>query len=300
MTDGFLTILGVLFIIFAVTFPVWQFVKTEKKDTLKKGLMPIATLAGFLGLVLAFHERITELTTPFGTLHTQALADVGDIAKLKTQAEQQTSTINLVADEVTKVKTLSETVSSQLTEAKKRLSSLDATTKAAQATLDNMRQEEDFLMTVAAALGDDRKSFDKLKTLAGDKANRFAETAAQVWASIFDAHSSLLSQSGFPAPWASGVDPSKFTIEQLSEIYSSALGWVKLSLLEYIFKREDIPRQARLDFMLKVMKSDQSLLAMEYAGRYFGQLSGQPNRKAMALDYFSAWWDEHRYEFDGK
>jgi len=40
-----------------------------------------------------------------------------------------------------------------VTEAEKKLTALDAATKAAQATLNNMRQEEDFMMTVLAAQG---------------------------------------------------------------------------------------------------------------------------------------------------
>ena len=72
-----------------------------------------------------------------------------------------------------------------------------------------------------------------------------------------------------------------------------------MALLEYVFRREDIPKQSRLDFMMKIMQSDPSLLATEYAGRYFAQIADL-RIKAMALDYFSHWWDEHRHEFDGK
>ena len=107
-------------------------------------------------MALILQDRITGFKTPVGTLQTvtaQALADAGDIAKLKTQAEQQTATINLVASEATKAKQLSETVAGQVTEAEKKLTALDAATKAAQATLNNMRQEEDFMMTVLAAQG---------------------------------------------------------------------------------------------------------------------------------------------------
>lgn len=156
------------------------------------------------------------------------------------------------------------------------------------------------MITVIAAQGDDRNSFDKLKTMGGDKGNRFAEIATQARNSIFEAHSSPLAQGNFPSPWRSGVDPSKFTLDQLSEIYQGAPAQIKPNLLEYISKRDNIPKQQRLEFFLHVMKNDQSLTAMEYAGRYFAQLSGQPNIKAMALEYFTSWWDNHRHEFDGK
>jgi hypothetical protein len=52
----------------------------------------------------------------------------------------QTATIDLVASEATKAKALSETVAGQVAEGQKKLAALDAVTKAAQATLDNVRQ----------------------------------------------------------------------------------------------------------------------------------------------------------------
>jgi hypothetical protein len=178
-----------------------------------------------LGVALILQDRITGFKTPVGTLQTvtaQALADAGDIAKLKTQAEQQTATINLVASEATKAKQLSETVAGQVTEAEKKLTALDAATKAAQATLNNMRQEEDFMMTVLAAQGNDRKSFDKLKVIASDKSSLFAEAAGQAWSTIYEAHSSPWAEGNFPSPWNPGVDPSKFALDQLSTIYQAA------------------------------------------------------------------------------
>ena len=107
----------------------------------------------------------------------QALADAGDIAKLKTQAEQQTATINLVASEAAKAQTVSATAAEQVAEAQKNLTSLDTAIKAAQDTLDNLRQEEDFVMTVVAALGDDRPSFDKLTHLIRGDEQRYHITS---------------------------------------------------------------------------------------------------------------------------
>lgn len=304
MTDA-IRILGILLLLFGIGFPAWWLVKGRgREEPLKgRGIIGVGTAAAFFGVVLIIQDRITGLTTPVGTIQAatvQALADAGDVAKLKAQAQNQTATINLVASEATKAKELSATVAGQVAEAENKLKALDASTKAAQVALDNVRQEEDFMITVIAAQGDDWNSFDKLKTMGGDKGNRFAEIATQARNSIFEAHSSPLAQGNFPSPWRPGVDPSKFTLDQLSEIYQGAAAPIRPSLLEYIFKRNDLPKQGRLDFFLHVMKTDQSLTAMEYAGRYFAQLSGQPNIKAMALEYFASWWDKHRREFDGK
>ena len=301
MTDA-IRILGVILVVFAVAFSAWPLVRTGTKESPKAGRISVGFLAGFLGVALIMQARITTLTTPIGTIQAateQALADAGDVAKLKTQAENQTATINLVANEATKAKELSETVAKQVTEAENKLTDLDVATKSAQAALNNVREVEDFTMTVLAAQGDDRRSFDKLKSMAGDKNNRFAATAGQAWNSIFEAHSGPISQDFPSPPWKPDVDPSKLALEQLSNGYENAPYQIRPMLLKYIANRNDIPLQKRLDFLMVVMKSDQSLLAMEYAGRYFGQLSSQ-NIKAMALDYLSSWWNEHRHDFEGK
>lgn len=301
ITTG-IRILGLLLVVSGVGFPFWWLVRKAPKEQLNR-VISVGALASIFGLALIIQDRITSIPTPLGTMKAataQVLADAGDVAKLKAQAQTQTATINLVASEAVKAKNLSATIAEQVTEAEQKLAALDTVTKAAQATLDNVRQEEDFMMTVIAAQGDDRQSFDKLKTLGENRGSQFAAIASQVRNSIFEAHSSPFWQSRFPSPWQPGVDPSKFTLPQLSEIYHGAEAQIRPNILEYIWKREDIPRQKCLEFMLYVMQDDHSLKAMEYAGRYFAQLSGQPNVKAMALEYFTSWWEKHRHEFDGK
>jgi hypothetical protein len=58
----------------------------------------------------------------------------------------------------------------------------------------------------------------------------------------------------------------------------------------------DISKLDQLDFMMHVIKTDGSLKAVEYAGRYFDEGTGQ-KIKFIFVKYLAQWWDEHRNEF---
>jgi len=270
-----------------------------------KGDIPIGFLIGFFGLALLVQDRITSLSTPWGEIRAatvKALADAGDIAMLKTQAQTQTATINLVADQATKAKALSETVAKQVTESQNKLAALDTALTAAQTTLTKAQQAEDFMMTVLAAQGgDDRESFDKLRAIADEVGGPFATRAESAWISVVRAHSALMSESGFTVPWKDGVDPRKFNLSILTNIYADLPTHLRPALLKYINNRNDISKQSRLDFLIKVMETDKSLRALEYAGRNFLALSGKSgNGNPMNIEGHLSWWREHRKDFDGK
>jgi hypothetical protein len=176
---------------------------------------------------------------------------------------------------------------------------LNRTIDDAQVTLANVKQEEEFTITALAAQADDRESFDKLRELALQKDYRFANLAANAWTLIFEAHNGPMSLSNIQTPWPQGVDPAKLSLSQLSALYQSAPTPVKPGILEYTWNRNDIPSLDRLDFMMSVMKSDHSLTAAEYAGRYFTQGTGQ-KIKPMAVDYLASWWVSHRQDYQNK
>jgi hypothetical protein len=103
----------------------------------------------------------------------------------------------------------------------------------------------------------------------------------------------------YTVPWKPGVEPSKLSLADLTQGYSAAPAFQKPGLLEYIWGRTDIPELDRLDFLMQVIKTDPSLTAVEYAGRFFAG-GTKANIKPIAVEALSKWWDEHRQEFVGK
>lgn len=304
-------VLGIALVIVGVAFPIWRLIAEKRKPNQPhRSAVAVGILAVFAGLALILADRITELTVRgVGTIHAvteQAVIDAKTVTDIKTQVESiktrvenGSATVDLVASQASKAKDMSELVASQTKEAAQKLETLNTAIKEANVALQKLRDEEEFQTLVLAAQNDDRVSFDRLETVANDKNSQFSDLAGHAWTTIFEAHSSPMSLSGFTVPWNPGLDPSKLSLTDLSLVYKSALSPIKPALLEYIWKREDVPKLLRLDFMMDVMKTDPSLMAVEYAGRYFTQGTDQ-KIKAMALDYLSKWWDAHRQEFVGK
>jgi hypothetical protein len=199
--DTLIKTLGVVFVLVAALFALLRQVRKKPADPPHKGDIGAAMVVGVLGCLLIISPRITSVPTPFGAVHAavqQALVDASDIAALKTQAQTQTATINLVADEATKAKALSETVAEHVAEAQAKLTALNTALMEANSNLIRAKQEEEFTMTVLSAqAGDDRTSFDNLRKIAADKTNQFRDLAHAAWVSVLQAHTSSFYGTGF-------------------------------------------------------------------------------------------------------
>jgi hypothetical protein len=307
-----LKVLGVALVIFGVAFPVWRLARKKGRSNQPHHGWTVLTgfLAVFAGLVLTMADRITELTVQgIGTIHAvteQAISDAQTVSSIKIQVEEikaqvehGRATVDIVATEAVKAKEVSELVNAQSKDAAQKLEKLNLAITSANDALQRLQEEEQFQTLILAAQNDDRPSFDKLKKIAEDKDSKFNTLAGQAWVTISEAHSGPMFLSGFTVPWSPGVEASKLLLPELSAYYKATPSQLKPAVLEYIWKRDDIPKLARLDFMMEIMKTDTSLTAAEYAGRYFTQGTDQ-KIKAMALEYLSQWWNEHRQEFIGK
>ncbi|MBO1225489.1 MAG: hypothetical protein JYX80_13785 [Candidatus Scalindua sediminis] len=252
---------------------------------------------------MILQDRITELTVQgVGTIKAatqQVESDAQAVSDLKERVENQSATVDLVAKEASKAKALSEEVADKNQRAEEKLAILDDSIKKANKTLTNLNLTSEFTLTVSAAQNDDRKAFDKLKEWSQDTTNPFSSKAAQAWHTIYESHNEPMYNSNFTVPWNEGIDPSKLLLPELIQQYKGASVQLRPALLEYIWKRDDIPKVDRLDFMIETMKHDSSLAAVEYSGRHF--TSGTELKiKPSAVEYLVGWWSEHRDGFIDK
>ena len=293
-------LIGILLVLNSIALTAW-WITTQNIH--KTAVITICLIAVFVGLVLILQDRITELTVKgVGTIKAvteQVQTDAKTVADLKERVENQSATVDLVAKEASKAKELSEEVADKNRRAEEKLNTLDEAITKANATLTNLDAATEFTMTVVAAQNDDRNAFDTLKRWSEDKNNPFSSKAAQAWSTIFESHNEPMYSSGFTVPWNEGFDPSKLSLPELAKQYHGASAQLKPALLEYIWKRNDIPKIDRLDFMIDVMKHDPSLTAVEYAGRHFTSGTGQ-KIKPMAIEYLVDWWGKHKLEFQEK
>ena len=209
---------------------------------------------------------MTEVGFGIGSIKSKALNDAKEIAELKVQIEKQLETLNSeIAD--------------------------------AQANVKDLRSISDFQMTVISAQTDDREAYDILSGWAEDGKFKFANEARKAWREVYKAHCSSFYQSGLEFPWAENIKHREMNIDELTKAYETIRDIFKPAYIEYISKRTDIPKSDRLNFFIRVMNTDCSLTAVEYAGRYFSQEVLKRtgiNYKPMEIGLFNDWWDENR------
>jgi len=294
-TSKSMKLIGLLIIANALILTGWQ-VATGAGG---KGVVSVCLIAVFVGLVLTFQDRITELSIKgVGTLKAatvEAESKLEAIERIKTRVEAQGATIDLVAKDAKEARQLTDEIKKKSEEVEKKVKEMDQNVERADKNTKELSAVLEFTNTVVAAQSDDRKAYDKLKAWADDPTFRYSKESLQAYVKVMDDHSSGMYSSGFTVPWSAEFDPAKLDLQALSAIYRTAPDHVKLGLIEYIWGRKDLTRLSRLDFLMSVIRTDSSLKAVEYAGRYFTQ-GTELKIKPVATDYLSQWWTEHRNE----
>jgi len=293
-------ILGIALILGSILFTTyWVIIK----DSNKAWLVSICLIAVFAGLALVFNERTTELTVKgVGTIKaaaTKAEIDAEVISEIKDRVENQRVIIDLVAKEAYEAKSISEEAANKNKMAEEKLEIISNSIKEAKSTIGELNSLSEYTMTVLKAQSDDRNAFDKLKEIALEENNPFSSNAKHAWITILESHNKPYFIADKKYPWNKNCDPSKLTLLELSQLYNTTYNYLKPNLIEYIWKREDIPKIERLDFLIDVIKNDSSLTAVEYAGRYFKSESGQ-KIKPLAAENFINWWKNNRDSFKEK
>lgn len=237
------------------------------------------------------------------------VAELSDEVQKRVEREFQTSNISAlirsnavarvqeIADPLIK-KEIDAKLAPRIIAAENRLATLDKEIGEARGTRDDLRERSRFAMTVIFAQNDDRKSFDQLKAWSEDPEFPFKNEAQQAWAKILDEHATPFTVSGFTVPWAEGIDPAKLSFSDLKNDFSRAPQYVRVALLEYIWKtRDDINKKDKMQFLADVLKSDDSLRVVEYAGRFFTGESKQ-KIKPLAVSVLLDWWEKNKADYE--
>ena len=88
------------------------------------------------------------------------------------------------------------------------------------------------------------------------------------------------------------------SLAQIGEAYQQAAPHIRLAILEFLWKtRTDMTKKERLGFLAQVLRDDDSLQVVEYAGRWFAQGSGD-KLKPLAIPLHLKWWDENKDSVD--
>lgn len=229
---------GMLVILASLIAGAWYVISGRPRPVLASSF---TFLAIFVGIFFVVYERATEITiTGVGTIKAAAKSAEGDaaaIAKVLTRVEAQSATIDLVA--------------AKATEAEKLSKELDRLVK--------------FSTTILAARADDRQAFDRLLGYANEKSD-LSRIAGDAYVGLRATYGGALKPGflNFPTPSdLASVAPSK-----IREFYSALPSTLHAHAIQIIWKREDIPKNDRLELLASVLQSDPSLSATYYAGKF--------------------------------
>ena len=288
-------LIGILLVLNSILVSAW-WIMTH--GTHKIALLTLCSLAVFAGLVLLLSDRITELTMKgIGTIKAaanQATADANVVAELKTRVESQSATVDLVAKEAADAKQLVNALSEKNSKAEEKLSELDKSINHGNLAVKELQLYTQFHSTVLAAQNDNRQAYDRLLAWSKDSSFQFQKASAQAAQTIMDQHNSPMAISNVSVPWNEGIDPQKLSLSQLQQNFTSAPPHIRRRILEFVWtKRTDMPKPDRLQFLVDVLRSDESLLVVEYAGRYFKD-GTRDNLKPLAIEQHLEWWKENK------
>ena len=290
----FYRISGILVIVASIAVGFLLILNTKDSPKLVVFICAIGVFAGFCVLLA---ERVTDITVrgigSIKAVTAQALSDAGAINALKTRVENQSATVDAVAKQAVDALKLSQEAQTQANTASERLGTVDSVLAQSKELMEQLKADADFIDVVQQAQNDDRIAYDKLRTISLDASNPYAQRASQARAVIYESHSGPMAQGDFPSPWTEGFDASKLSLEAVEFNFQGMPAQLKPNMLEYVKKRVDFSKIQRMEFFLSVMRTDASLRAVEYAGRYFTELGGL-NIKALAIEYLFNWYAENR------
>lgn len=283
-------VLGLVLILASIGVTAW-WVMQERPH--KKWASSLCLLSVFVGFLLMVYQRAIEVT--FGGIGTikaaaeKASLDAQAIAEIRKRIEAQSATVDLVAGAATRAEALTRELSEKSATAEAKLEDVNKAVSAARAKVTELEQIAEFTRTALAAQNDERKAFDRLETWAND--TRFALRAEALGArvSVLDAHAQPFYSSGFSIPWKAGLNPSTFSLNDLRREYKGAPVFIRPALIEYIWNRQDIPKRDRAAFLVDVIRGDDSLKAVEYAGRYLNDALQTKLKPVAAKPLLEAW-----------
>jgi len=159
----------------------------------------------------------------------------------------------------------------------------------------------EFMMTVINAQNGYRKALDQLHKWSNDDSFLLNHQAWQAWKDIAKKYNPYLNNKiGTPLPWKEGTDPSTLTFIDLKRIYQGqdSLSDYKPALINYIWMRNDISEGERMEFLVEIIKSDDSLKAVNVAGQLFWKAAKLKSRIFSSEEDLSKWWEENKGNYN--
>ena len=270
----------------------------------KEALFAICCFVVMTGLLLMVVDRAVKIPLKgFGTIEASAKkadADASEIAEIRKRVENQRDTIDLAFRNAKQANELVDELTSTTVEIAGRVTQLDETTSESQEALRQISDIINFSGTLFAAQNDNYRAFERLEELASDQNFPFAALAGDAYFKIrlsYNPYDPLVHCIAI-TDWPPGMDKKNATIEQ----FTSYLHDKKLSdvfhayLAAVVNNRGDFSKKSRMDFLIDVLTTSNSLLARHQAGMLFKDQAADENLRwePFYIEDIVNWWDAHK------
>ncbi|MBA7709837.1 hypothetical protein ES703_118763 [subsurface metagenome] len=266
--------------------------------THKGAVLTLCSLAVFAGIAFLISDRITELSMKgIGTIKAaaeQASADANVVSELKKRVEDQSATVDLVAKEAADAKKLVNALSLKNSKAEEKLSQLDKSINDGNLAVKELQIYTQFNRVVLAAKNDSRRAYEQLWAWSADSSYPLQKDATQTIQTIVDQHDPKMTITNTSISLKNGKNPLKLSLSDLRIAMLSTPPNIRRCVVEFVWReRTDISKKDRLEFLVDVLRSDESLLVVEYAGRYFEEGTGD-KLKPLAIKQHLEWWKKNK------
>lgn len=146
------------------------------------------------------------------------------------------------------------------------------------AKIKNLNAITEFSITSTAAQYDDMSAFEQLRKWSNDKSYPFRARAEKVLNGIITAENTEFLTSGESYSYAKKADTdiSKLNMNSLLARYrASHASDERNEIFEHVSKRSDITKREKIDFVVEILKKDNSLRIKRKAGLAFNGFTGQ-------------------------
>jgi hypothetical protein len=240
-------------------------------------------------------EEITEL------IHTKAVERVDAVADelIKVEIEKRVTPLReeltqLINTSATSAQVAISHLNENIQDTRTTETELKSTLEDARKTLDEVKMQSDFMMTVLAAQSDNRIAYDKLNKWAAMPEFLLREQAASVRDDILRSYSGWMGDRPYKAiEWPSEVKAKDFTITKIRELWLTIPSDRARAFVEFVWKHKGLTVEERLLFLHDTLADSRgSLQAADKTGRILSEHAKVKYNPPFDFSNIEKWWKE--------
>lgn len=230
----------------------------------------------------------------------QAKTRIDDIADdlIKSQIAEQitplkTNLTSLIAKSSSDLNAKLLEMDRKLSQSKQTEEELRALLTEARKTVDAVKEQSHFVLTVLAAQSDDRIAFERLRKWATDRSFALQQEARAAERDIIKSHSGFLNDAYMTISWVEDFDPKEMTIDDIRGNWMSLPSQYARAYVEFVWKHKNISKEEKLSFLHDALKDSRgSMQAASWAGKTLSKEAKVEYNPPFYFSDIEKWWSE--------